>query len=158
MTCSTQKPKRNGSSSMMRFKSVTYGSQTSDCDDLGIGKWIWAPSGAQHPDGCPRWRGYLSGVQQGDRHGANQPLRFQIVQSCFVTVFKKAYLDLKSDIKSGALSLSDSRFFSRNSILHIQTTLSLPQATTQIQRSERATDIFSRSLIVQLNRTSSLEW
>ena len=48
---------------MVRFKSVTYGSQTSDCDDLGIGKWIWAPSGAQHPDGCPRWRGYLSGVQ-----------------------------------------------------------------------------------------------
>lgn len=36
-----------------------------------------------------------------------------------MTVFKKAYLDLKSDIKSGALSLSDSRFFSRNSILHI---------------------------------------
>ena len=79
---------------MVRFKSVTYGSQTSDCDDLGIGKWIWAPSGAQHPDGCPRWRGYLSGVQKkrrrrgglltkgskmtwrspgvcGDRHGAN---------------------------------------------------------------------------------------
>lgn len=26
---------------MVRFKSVTYGSQTSDCDDLGIGKWIF---------------------------------------------------------------------------------------------------------------------
>ena len=52
---------------MVRFKSVTYGNQTSDCDDLGIGTWIWAPSGAQHPDGCPRWRGYLSGVQKKRR-------------------------------------------------------------------------------------------